>query len=175
MKSPTIDRLKAAVAQLNGAVEIINDNLPSAVQEAVVIRWDIKAAAEHVTDEGALAGLSYEEGIAHDDQLALELALEGWREIASKINTFFPSIANNIDHAASDALTYEDFKANEAKQNALQIEDFLRSRGLTMADVDELWKQRLASSFVVEDHGPIREAVKPPFPFGGVFTDRRVL
>ncbi len=122
MKSQNIEKLKAAVAQFNEAFESINDCLHKALEETNDRAHHLDAAIGCIADEATVDRLNYEIGVVYEDQSSLQSAWRAWQSIAGEYNHHFWTISDKIDEAAGDALSYEDFTANDARFREIQAQ-----------------------------------------------------
>ncbi|SMD16371.1 hypothetical protein [Rhizobium sp. RU36D] len=120
MKSRYTDRLKAAVAQFEEARIDTSNCLQWLVEEADIELNCLNRSIDRITDCGTRDRLEYDRGIIQEEIMLLETAHDDWRRLSAEIEHRLPQIRWNIDEVATEALTYEDFKANEAKQAEIE-------------------------------------------------------
>ncbi|PTV70251.1 hypothetical protein [Agrobacterium pusense] len=174
MKSPYLARLKAAVTQFEEAYRDIGNCLHWLRDDANIAQNCVGRSISRITDIETLDRLEYEQGVIQEEIMDLEGALEDWQRLLADIEHRLPGLRWHIGEVEADALSFDDFKANEAKRNKLQADALLAKYGLTADDAEALWKQRLAESFETSEFGPIRPVNMPSGVFGA-YLDRRVL
>ncbi len=122
MNTETINKLKAAVAQFNEAFEIIDDCLNKAIEETNGRALHFECAIGCISDKATLARLNYELDVVNEDQSSLECARDDWFRIAEEYRHRFHVISDRIDEVVEDALSFEDFTANETRFREIQLQ-----------------------------------------------------
>jgi hypothetical protein len=122
MNTETVNKLKAAVAQFNEAFEIIDDCLLQAIAESNNRAHHLEGAIGCISDKATLARLNYELDVVNEDQSSLECARDDWFRIAEEYRHRFHVISDRIDEVAEDALSFEDFTANETRFREIQLQ-----------------------------------------------------
>lgn len=176
MNTPTINQLKAAVAQFDEAFKFMESSLDQALEEARDRHLNIGCAVKLVGDQATRDRLDFEEGVALEDMMSFESALRDWLRIAGEVHHWLPSISNDIDDAAGDALSFDDYKSNEAMHRDLQAKHRRQNiRPMTMNEMDYIRSMDLQTYATFElgllKKGPSRVVdgvVEYPFELNGM-------
>lgn len=149
MNTPTINQLKAAVAQFDEAFKLMESTLDQALEEARDRHLNIGCAVKFVGDQATRDRLDFEEGVALEDMMSFESASRDWQRIAGEVHHWLPSISEDIDDAAGEALSFDDYKSNEAMHRDLQAKHLREANSELVKqrfEEEAVWERRIAEA-----------------------------